>query len=115
MKTEPVQITLTQEMMDSLNAALGTEGLPPTLPFLFWKLIEVPWLQHAGPIIHGEQSFIYRQPLQLNQTYTVVISLTASREKGNRRFLYHELEVRDTDGCVAAICSSTFIVQGEKS
>jgi hypothetical protein len=126
-RTDFVEVTVTEEMVKNLAEALNDktaifysseeakmEGFsnipaPITMPFLFWKFVHVPWLNNVGPLIHGEQAFSYQEPIFAGKTYRCSVYLKKVLIKGNKQFLYHDLDVFDGERKIAE-CSSTFIL-----
>jgi hypothetical protein len=126
-RTDLVEVTVTEEMIKDLAEALNDETplfylngeakakgfsnipAPITMPFLFWQFVKVPWLDNISPLIHGEQSFSYQEPLIAGKTYHCSVFLKKVVIKGNKQFLYHDLDVFDGDQKIAE-SSSTFIL-----
>jgi hypothetical protein len=86
---------------------------PPTLPIIFWKYIDIPWLRETGPVIHGKQRFCYDQPLLANFTYYCSIKLNELRMKKSKQGMMqvanHELVIT-YNHCIHATAFTTLIL-----
>lgn len=69
--------------------------VPTTYPIVYWQKADMPWLEGIGPLVHGEQSFHYEQPLLTEKEYSGHIELVKVEEKtgklGTVVWLEHEL------------------------
>ncbi|WP_368504954.1 MaoC family dehydratase N-terminal domain-containing protein [Alkalihalophilus sp. As8PL] len=130
-QTKPIEITLTREMIKSYADAICNENelytnveaakqasyedipAPPTMPFIFWQYLEVPWLDDVGVLVHGKQAFSYDQPLIANQTYQCSIQLLSLKTKVNKRgpiqIAEHQLSIH-YNGVVHANALSTLVI-----
>lgn len=71
--------------------------LPPTYPILFWRQLDLPWLQNDAIMIQSEQDFSYKNTLTINKTYHCQIKLQKLRTRGNQQFIVHRLSIYDGD------------------
>jgi hypothetical protein len=73
----------------------GQSIVPATYPIVYWQKVEIPWLKDIGPLVHGEQSFHYKDPLLTDHTYYAEIKLVDIKEKtgksGKIVWLVHEM------------------------
>ncbi len=73
----------------------GQSVVPATYPIVYWQKVELPWLKDIGPLVHGEQSFCYKEPVLTDHTYYAEIRLVDIREKtgksGKIVWLIHEM------------------------
>ncbi len=61
---------------------------PATMPVIFWKSLDIPWLRNAGPLILGSQAFSYEAPILEGMTLDVKLSLMKTEKKaGSQRTL----------------------------
>jgi len=127
LETETVAIQITREEVRQYCKVIGEKNLifynpeaarkagyadvvlPATYPVLFWKDIDVPWLEEAPSIIQSEQCFEYDEALVANETYVCQITLMKVRQKGKRQFLQHVLSIK-RNGKLAATSYSTLVL-----
>ncbi|SDW11210.1 MaoC family dehydratase N-terminal domain-containing protein [Paenibacillus sp. CF384] len=58
---------------------------PSTMPIMFWKQIDAPWLDMPESLIHGKQQFTYKAPLTAGMDLDCLLSLTKVENKIGRR------------------------------
>jgi len=127
LETETVAIQITREEVRQFCKVIGEKNLifynpeearkagyadvvlPATYPVLFWKYIDVPWLEKAPSIIQSKQYFEYDEMLVADETYLCQIMLEKVRQKGNRQFLQHVLSIK-RNGKLAATSYSTLVL-----
>ncbi|OWA37430.1 hypothetical protein B9G55_05080 [Saccharibacillus sp. O16] len=67
-----------------LSSHSGRWIAPPTMPVVFWNIIDAPWLRPDNSYLHGRQSFVYAKPLLADSTLDCVLILTHSEQKKGR-------------------------------
>ncbi|WP_157800879.1 FAS1-like dehydratase domain-containing protein [Bacillus solitudinis] len=114
LKTEEIEVTVTEEMIQTYLKAIGEissigEGEAPiTFLMTFWQKIKIPWLQCYEGFIHGEQMFELREPICAGSSYLCSISLTKRTRKRNLEFLVHTLTISN-EGKLIGKATSTLI------
>ncbi|MWV42785.1 hypothetical protein GRF59_04020 [Paenibacillus sp. HJL G12] len=68
--------------MQTLNGVLIA---PATMPVIFWKGFDIPWLHMNKPLIHGSQRFSYEAPITADMTLDCELSLTKIEKKAGKQ------------------------------
>lgn len=117
LESRPVTAKITEERVRRFCEAIGVpfDGTVP--PTFVGTLLEanIPGLElPLHGVIHGEQKFTYRQPLQIGDTvsYTRCIQKIFKRQGklGMMTFLVIETKGYDLAGELKFTCSSTIII-----
>ena len=96
----------------SIEAPLQKAGevliAPSTMPIIFWRIAEVPWLDQEKTFLHGRQSFAYNSPLKAGSLLVCELTLTNLEKKagssGELTLYTHTLE---------CMCGGDLIVTAE--
>jgi hypothetical protein len=103
MKTLQQKLHMTAEWIShyaqSIEAPLQTINgkliAPTTMPIIFWRAIDIPWLKMDVPLIHGTQHFSYTAPITAGMTLDCELALTKVEKKVGRQgvltFFTHSL------------------------
>ncbi len=96
------------------DAERWTEFAPPGFMSvaLFAVAPDLLGLLYEHSVIHGDQSFTWHRPFAIGTELSVSGVVTRSRERGGVYFITFEMEVKDSDGVVAA-GSAGFLAAGE--
>jgi acyl dehydratase len=116
---EPVAFEVSKARVDAFHRMFGgPPGVPPTLLTaaefsVFPSIIGDPDLGlDFSRVVHGSQEYEYRRPLQIGETLSVEARIASIRQKGGNGFLTIEMQMRDSNGAVAATSRSTMIERG---
>ena len=128
--TDTVAINVTRDDIRHYAKAIGEENpifhvlqaaqdagfddlvLPVTYPTLFWKRIDIPWLEDQSPVIQTDQEFEYEEALVANQMYICQITVLKVRQKGKKLFSKHELRINQ-DWKIIATSNTTLMLELE--
>lgn len=77
-------IVYSQSIEAPLQKVGGVLIAPSTMPVLFWRIADVPWLDKEKTFIHGRQSFTYRAPLKADSHLDCELTLTKREQKTGR-------------------------------
>jgi hypothetical protein len=103
MKTLQQKLDMTAEWIShyaqSIEAPLQTINgnliAPTTMPIIFWRAFDIPWLKIDAPLIHGTQNFSYKAPITAGMTLDCELALTNVAKKVGRQgvltFFTHRL------------------------
>ncbi len=91
-----------------------TEAAPPGFMAAAMFVVASDLLRQLADrsVIHGEQTFAWHRPLQMESELDVLGTVTRVRERGGVDFVDFDVEVTDQGGVVAE-ASSLFLVSGE--
>lgn len=79
------------------NFGFYTIPLPPTMPTMAYKWMEIPWeLQY--PIIHRKQKCIQYQKMYIDKKYRAIVEVTDQFERFNFTFIQQALYLKNSDG-----------------
>lgn len=88
-----------------------TIPLPPTMPMIIYKKMDIPWDFHP-PIIHRKQQFSYVQVMYIDQTYKSIVALTDVIQRKDRIFIKQELQIMNTSDEIVFKGTAHLIVGG---
>ncbi|KTD85331.1 FAS1-like dehydratase domain-containing protein [Paenibacillus etheri] len=58
---------------------------PSTMPIIFWKTFDIPWLSKGESLLHGTQKFSYQAPITAGMTLDCELALTSKVQKEGRQ------------------------------
>lgn len=58
---------------------------PSTMPVIFWKAFDIPWLSKGESLLHGTQKFLYQAPITAGMTLDCELVLTSKVQKDGRQ------------------------------
>ncbi|OAB44717.1 FAS1-like dehydratase domain-containing protein [Paenibacillus glacialis] len=70
-----------QSIEAPLQAIHGDIIAPATMPIIFWKAFDIPWLNMDVPWIHGTQHFSYNAPIIAGMILDCELALTKVEKK----------------------------------
>ena len=85
--------------------------LPTTYPSLFWQDFHLPWLDNQPPFMLNAQTFTYQKPMVINHKYHGQITLNKLRNRGNKQFAVHVLQLYDQATNVATIKTTLVLTE----
>lgn len=93
MNSTRFQIQLTPDSIvlyaNSIHSPLqrigGVAVAPSTMPVIFWKIEDAPWLHKETTMIHGTQKFYYHAPLMAGMDLNCELSLLKTEQKNGRQ------------------------------
>ncbi|GIP23363.1 MaoC family dehydratase N-terminal domain-containing protein [Paenibacillus sp. J22TS3] len=110
--------SLITQFANSIDAPLrtwnGVLTAPPTMPVIFWKIDDAPWLDPEGTWIHGSQRFEYQAPIMSGMTLDCELILTKVETKRGRQgelTLYTHTLVCSCSGSLI-VTSETVLISG---
>lgn len=86
-----------QSVEAAKNFGFKTMPLPPTMPLVAYKLLNLPW-QLAEPILHRKQECSYHQTMYIGETYKAHIYLTEHTERKGFYLVKQSLVIVDMQG-----------------
>ncbi|WP_163536422.1 hypothetical protein [Gracilibacillus sp. YIM 98692] len=111
MKSEKVNITITEEMVDRYEGIFGQQNhLPPTFPMIFYQFIDIPWEYEAVPI-HRKQSCVCQRKLLIGESYVCEVTLDRKVKRGKNTFYKQSLVGFDSKGRECFRCVSELAVR----
>jgi acyl dehydratase len=112
----PIAFEVSTHRVEAFRALFGgPAGVPPTLLSaaeftLLPQIVGDPELAlDFRRVVHGSQEYEFHRPLRNDETLTVDARIASVREKGATAFLTIEMEMRGTDGSLAAVARSTMV------
>jgi acyl dehydratase len=112
----PVAFEVSSHRVEAFRALFGgPPGVSPTILTaaefaLLPQIVGDPALAlDYRRVVHGSQEYVFHRPLRIGETLTVDARIASIREKGATAFLTIEMEMRGTDGSLAAVARSTMI------
>lgn len=130
MKTEEISFVFTKEDVRKYCEAIGVERklytneayakekglptipLPPMMPVITYKLLEIPWKQN-GVMIHRKQECTTFIQLFIAKEYTTYLSLTNVVHRREYTFMQENLVIHDEWGRVC-FSSTTHIAMVDR-
>lgn len=88
-----------------------TIPLPPTMPMIAYKLIEMPW-KLTSPIIHRKQQCEYHHVMYIDQTYRGFIILKDQSRRQNLTFINQILQIYDSSETLC-FSGTTHLIAGD--
>lgn len=58
---------------------------PSTMPVIFWKTFDIPWLSKGESLLHGTQNFSYQAPITAGMMLDCEFALTSKVQKEGRQ------------------------------
>lgn len=86
-----------QSVEGAKSFGFKTIPLPPTMPLIAYKLLNLPW-QLADPILHRKQECLYHQTMYIGETYRAHINLTEHTERKGFCLVKQSLVIVDEHG-----------------
>jgi hypothetical protein len=74
-----------------------TIPLPPTMPMIAYKWIDIPWTLN-DPVIHRSQSCVLHQVMYIDTDYFATVSKTERRLRNRACLVTQTLEIFDRNG-----------------
>ncbi len=98
---------------DARNLGFNTIPLPPTMPMIAYRLIEIPW-ELVPPVVHRKQKCIMLHQMFIDQTYTACVTISDHYQKHQITFIKQFLEIYDSNGVLCFNGISELIAGGLK-
>lgn len=95
-----------------LQSVNGVLIAPATMPIIFWKEFDIPWLDRDMPLIHGSQHFSYETPVTAGMILDCELTLVKVEKKSGSRnnlTLYTHTLVCTCDGSLIVTAETVLI------
>jgi hypothetical protein len=90
-----------------------TIPIPPTMPMIVYKLIEIPWKLHQA-IIHRKQQCVYHQVMYIDHLYKGVITLEEQFKRHNYTFIKQTLQIHGNNG-IPMFTGISLLIAGDQA
>lgn len=87
----------------------NTIPLPPTMPMIAYKYIEIPWTLKE-PLIHRSQECICNRRMYINQPYFAQVSLEEQAFRKKQGIVKQILQINDCDENLCFKATSTLLI-----
>lgn len=100
-----------QSLEKAKEAGLKTIPLPPTMPMIAYKWLDIPW-ELQQPLIHRKQKCIHHQKMYINECYRAIVKVSKPVQRQNLTFIKQTLSLANEDGELCFEGMSDLIVGG---
>ncbi|AIM16518.1 MULTISPECIES: MaoC family dehydratase [Neobacillus] len=85
--------------------------LPPTMPMIAYKWLEIPW-ELQQPIIHRKQKCTQHQRMYIDEIYRAIVEVTEPFQRQNFTFIKQTLYLYNDEGQLCFEGESDLILEG---